>query len=192
MRSSRSASEQPRTAEPFTRPCCSRRCSPEVDPTGGNESRDAKPRLPPNARRRRAPSSTVPRDGEHPRRPSVKVIDFENPENNDWLAVNQFTVVENKHERRPDIVLFVNGLPLGIIELKNPTDEEATVWTAWQPTPDLQGRPPDPVLDERGPRSSQTASRPASAPSPRGRSGSSPGVPSRTREKQRRPYRSSR
>ena len=62
----------------------------------------------------------------------VSVIDFENPENNDWLAVNQFTVVENKHERRPDIVLFVNGLPLGIIELKNPTDEEATIWTAWQ------------------------------------------------------------
>ena len=62
----------------------------------------------------------------------AKVIDFENPQNNDWLAVNQFTVVENKHERRPDIVLFVNGLPLGIIELKNPTDEEATVWTAWQ------------------------------------------------------------
>ena len=61
----------------------------------------------------------------------AKIIDFENLENNDWLAVNQFTVVENKHERRPDVVLFVNGLPLGIIELKNPTDEDATVWTAW-------------------------------------------------------------
>ena len=62
----------------------------------------------------------------------VRVIDFDDPVNNDWLAVNQFTVVENKHERRPDIVLFVNGLPLGVIELKNPTDEEATIWTAWQ------------------------------------------------------------
>ena len=62
----------------------------------------------------------------------AKVIDFNNPENNDWLAVNQFTIVENKHERRPDIVLFVNGLPLGIIELKNPTDEDATIWSAWQ------------------------------------------------------------
>ena len=62
----------------------------------------------------------------------ARVIDFEDPANNDWLAVNQFTVVENKHERRPDIVLFVNGLPLGIIELKNPADEEATIWTAWQ------------------------------------------------------------
>ena len=60
------------------------------------------------------------------------VIDFDYPANNDWLAVNQFTVVENRHERRPDVVLFVNGLPLAVIELKNPADEEATVWTAWQ------------------------------------------------------------
>ncbi len=62
----------------------------------------------------------------------ARVIDFDVPANNDWLAVNQFTVVESNHERRPDIVLFVNGLPLGVIELKNPADEDATVWTAWQ------------------------------------------------------------
>ena len=62
----------------------------------------------------------------------VSMIDFDDPTNNDWLAVNQFTVVENKHERRPDIVQFVNGLPLGVIELKNPADEEATIWTAWR------------------------------------------------------------
>ena len=62
----------------------------------------------------------------------VHVIDFEEPSNNDWLAVNQFTVVENRHERRPDVVLFVNGLPLAIIELKNPANEDATIWTAWQ------------------------------------------------------------
>ena len=61
----------------------------------------------------------------------ISVLDFENPANNDWLAVNQFTVVEGEHERRPDVVLFVNGLPLGLIELKNPADEKATVWTAW-------------------------------------------------------------
>ena len=61
----------------------------------------------------------------------VSVLDFENSGNNDWLAVNQFTVVEGEHERRPDIVLFVNGVPLGLIELKNPADQEATVWTAW-------------------------------------------------------------
>lgn len=62
----------------------------------------------------------------------VKVVDFEKPSENDWLAVNQFTVVENQHERRPDIVLFVNGLPLAVIELKNPADEDATIWSAWQ------------------------------------------------------------
>ena len=62
----------------------------------------------------------------------ARVIDFDDPANNDWLAVNQFTVVEIKHERRPDVVLFVNGLPLGVIELKNPADEDATIWTAWQ------------------------------------------------------------
>ena len=61
----------------------------------------------------------------------VSVLDYRNPADNDWLAVNQFTVVEGEHERRPDVVLFVNGLPLGLIELKNPADEKATVWTAW-------------------------------------------------------------
>ncbi len=61
----------------------------------------------------------------------AKVIDFEKPDNNDWLAVNQFSVSENKHNRRPDIVLFLNGLPLAIIELKNAADENATIWTAF-------------------------------------------------------------
>ena len=60
------------------------------------------------------------------------VIDFDKPANNHWLAVNQFTVTENKNNRRPDVVLFVNGLPLGVIELKNPADEDATIWSAWQ------------------------------------------------------------
>jgi type I restriction enzyme R subunit len=61
----------------------------------------------------------------------ARVIDFDNPDNNDWAAVNQFTVVEQQ-ERRADIVLFVNGLPLVVIELKNPTDENATIWSAFQ------------------------------------------------------------
>ncbi len=61
----------------------------------------------------------------------VKLIDFENPEKNDWLVVNQFTVVEDKRNRRPDVVVFVNGLPLAVIELKNPTDEKATIWSAF-------------------------------------------------------------
>jgi type I restriction enzyme R subunit len=62
----------------------------------------------------------------------AQVIDFDRPDNNDWLAVNQFTVAEGQHTRRPDVVLFVNGLPLAVIELKNPADENATVWSAYQ------------------------------------------------------------
>jgi type I site-specific restriction-modification system R (restriction) subunit len=50
---------------------------------------------------------------------------------NDWLAVNQFTVIEGQHNRRPDIVVFINGLPLGLIELKNAADEDATIWSAY-------------------------------------------------------------
>ncbi len=73
----------------------------------------------------------------------ARVIDFDDPGANDWLAVNQFSVTENlpaatgaaqagKHSRRPDIVLFVNGLPLAVVELKNAADENATIWTAFQ------------------------------------------------------------
>ena len=61
----------------------------------------------------------------------VRLIDFSNPAANDWLAVNQFAITEGQHNRRPDVVIFVNGLPLGVIELKNPADEEATIWTAF-------------------------------------------------------------
>ena len=58
---------------------------------------------------------------------SAHLIDFDDIEANDWLAVNQFTVIEHEHNRRPDVVLFVNGLPLAVIELKNPGDENATL-----------------------------------------------------------------
>ncbi|MCH7954375.1 MAG: type I restriction endonuclease subunit R [Candidatus Marinimicrobia bacterium] len=61
----------------------------------------------------------------------VWLLDLENPDNNDWLAVNQFTVIEDRENRRPDIVIFVNGLPLSVIELKNPADEKATLKTAF-------------------------------------------------------------
>ena len=57
----------------------------------------------------------------------VWLVDFTDPERNDWLVVNQFTVVEGQHTRRPDIVVFINGLPLAVIELKNPADENATI-----------------------------------------------------------------
>jgi type I restriction enzyme R subunit len=61
----------------------------------------------------------------------VWLIDFAHPENNEFLAVNQFTIIENNFNRRPDILLFVNGIPLVVIELKNPADEDATIWTAF-------------------------------------------------------------
>jgi type I site-specific restriction-modification system R (restriction) subunit/very-short-patch-repair endonuclease len=62
----------------------------------------------------------------------VWLIDFNDPENNDFLVLNQFTVIENHVNKRPDVVLFVNGLPLVIIELKNPADENATVNSAFK------------------------------------------------------------
>ena len=62
----------------------------------------------------------------------VWLVDFENPENNQFLAANQFTVIEEQVQKRPDIILFVNGLPLGVVELKNPGDEQATVKSAFK------------------------------------------------------------
>ena len=61
----------------------------------------------------------------------VRLVDFGDVRANDWLAVNQFTVIEGQHNRRPDIVVFINGLPLGLIELKNAADEDATIWSAY-------------------------------------------------------------
>jgi len=63
----------------------------------------------------------------------VRLIDFDEPDNNDWLVVNQFTVTSGAsgHNRRPDIVVFVNGLPLAVLELKNAADEQATIWDAF-------------------------------------------------------------
>jgi len=61
----------------------------------------------------------------------VRVFDYDDPENNEFLAVNQYTVVEDQHERRPDVVLFINGLPVAVIELKNAATENATIWSAF-------------------------------------------------------------
>jgi len=72
----------------------------------------------------------------------AQVIDFGTPGNNDWLAVNQFTVAEGQHTRRPDVVLFINGMPLAVIELKNPADENATVWSAYQQLQTYQAQTP--------------------------------------------------
>jgi len=72
----------------------------------------------------------------------ARVIDFDTPENNDWLAINQFTVCEGQHNRRPDIILFVNGLPLVVIELKNPADETTTLWSAFHQLQTYQAQIP--------------------------------------------------
>ena len=72
----------------------------------------------------------------------ARVIDFDAPDNNDWLAVNQFTVSEGQHTRRPDVVLFVNGLAVAVIELKNSAEEKATVWSAFQQLQTYQAQVP--------------------------------------------------
>ncbi len=61
----------------------------------------------------------------------IYIVDFENPENNEFVAINQFTVVEGNQNKRPDIILFVNGLPLVVIELKNAVDENANLKSAF-------------------------------------------------------------
>jgi len=65
----------------------------------------------------------------------VRLIDWAEPSKNEWLAVNQFSIKgavgPNSHTRRPDIILFVNGLPLVLLELKNPADEHADIWKAF-------------------------------------------------------------
>ena len=61
----------------------------------------------------------------------ARLIDFENVANNDFLVVNQFTIIGTKGNRRPDVVVFINGLPIGVIELKNPADDHADIWNAY-------------------------------------------------------------
>nr|WP_294839838.1 type I restriction endonuclease subunit R [uncultured Methylotenera sp.] len=62
----------------------------------------------------------------------VWLVDFANPDNNEFLVANQFTIIENNQNKRPDLILFVNGIPLVVIELKNATDENATIKSAYQ------------------------------------------------------------
>lgn len=62
----------------------------------------------------------------------VWLVDFDNPDNNEFVVANQFTIIENNQNKRPDIILFVNGLPLVVIELKNAADENATLQSAYQ------------------------------------------------------------
>ncbi|MEZ8400753.1 type I restriction endonuclease subunit R [Vibrio splendidus] len=61
----------------------------------------------------------------------AQLMDFTTPDNNEFLIVNQFTITGTKGNRRPDVVVFINGLPISVIELKNPADEHADIWNAF-------------------------------------------------------------
>ncbi len=71
------------------------------------------------------------RDGEQIKTFKVWLVDFQNPENNDFTAVNQFTIIENHNTKRPDVIVFINGLPLVVIEIKNATDKKADLRAAY-------------------------------------------------------------
>ncbi len=73
----------------------------------------------------------------------VRLVDFTDPDNNEWLAVNQFTVRGPHHTRRPDIIIFLNGLPIVVIELKNPADESADIWKAFDQLQTYKEQIPD-------------------------------------------------
>ncbi len=73
----------------------------------------------------------------------VRLIDFENPENNRFLVVNQFTVQGTKQPRRPDLVCFINGIPVAVIELKNPAAEQADIWSAFNQLETYKNEIPD-------------------------------------------------
>ncbi len=73
----------------------------------------------------------------------VRLIDWADPARNEWLAINQFTIKGPKHTRRPDVILFVNGLPLVLLELKNPADETASIWKAYDQIQTYKAQIPD-------------------------------------------------
>jgi type I restriction enzyme, R subunit len=73
----------------------------------------------------------------------VQIIDFHRPDNNQFLVVNQFTVKGAKMNRRPDVVVFINGLPIAVIELKNPGDENVGVWEAYNQLQTYKNEIPD-------------------------------------------------
>jgi len=73
----------------------------------------------------------------------VRLIDWADAAKNEWWAVNQFTIKGAHHTRRPDIILFVNGLPLVLIELKNPADEQADIWKAFDQIQTYKAQVPD-------------------------------------------------
>jgi len=82
-------------------------------------------------------------EGERKCRDLVHFIDFAEPQNNDFLLVSQFTVSGTKGLRRPDLVAFVNGLPLAVLELKNPANEQTDIWDAFNQIQTYQSEIPD-------------------------------------------------
>jgi type I restriction enzyme, R subunit len=76
----------------------------------------------------------------------VRLIDWAHPKKNEWLAVNQLAIKGPHHSRRPDIILFVNGLPLVLLELKNPADENADIWKAFDQIQTYKAQIPDVFL----------------------------------------------
>ncbi|MFM0543725.1 type I restriction endonuclease subunit R [Paraburkholderia strydomiana] len=82
------------------------------------------------------------RDGET-RGDFVRLIDWARPAGNEWLAVNQFAIKGPHHTRRPDVMLFVNGLPLVLLELKNPADQNADIWKAYDQIQTYKAQIPD-------------------------------------------------
>ncbi|MBF0125134.1 MAG: type I restriction endonuclease subunit R [Magnetococcales bacterium] len=79
----------------------------------------------------------------HTRGDLARLIDWAEPSHNDWLAVNQLPIKGPRHSRRPDIILFVNGLPLIVLELKNPIDQEANIWRAFDQIQTYKEQIPD-------------------------------------------------
>ena len=73
----------------------------------------------------------------------VRLVDWADPSRNEFWAVNQFTIKGPHHTRRPDIVLFVNGLPLVLLELKNPADQNADIWKAYDQIQTYKEQTPD-------------------------------------------------
>ncbi len=73
----------------------------------------------------------------------VRLIDFANPDNNDWAAINQFTIKGPNHTKRPDIIVFINGLPLAVLELKNPGREKTDIWSAFDQLQTYKEQIPD-------------------------------------------------
>ena len=83
------------------------------------------------------------KEGDKSKTDYVQLVDFSDVTNNQFLVVNQYTITGSKGNRRPDVIVFINGLPLAVIELKNPADESADIWSAYQQLQTYKGEVSD-------------------------------------------------